>query len=173
MSRIDDLYAKYLQPLLRTLRRNPDAEDIVQETLIATWKRLEHIPPEHEWAYLVTAAYNLERKRFRRANAPRRGGGLVVTLEGEHDAPDRSPSPEAELLTREEIAQFRARFPEAMAALGPETQQCLALRRRGLGSKEIAQHLPSLTDQAVRTRLSRAAHLLAKLLGDQADDHHR
>lgn len=184
MSRIEELYAKYLQRLVRALGRYPDAEDIAQESLIATWKRLDHTSVEDEWPYLATAARNNAKKRYARANAPRRGGGLLRQLEDEHDATDDRRSAEDDLIERQEILRFRAQFNAVMAELDLRTQQCLALRRRGLASQEIAAHV-GLTDQAVRTRISRAQALLRarlspppdvpwlELLGDDDDDHEK
>ncbi|HEV7766112.1 MAG TPA: sigma-70 family RNA polymerase sigma factor [Thermoanaerobaculia bacterium] len=185
MSRIDELYARYRKPLIGRLigfgQREDEAADIAQETLIATWKRLEHIPPDREWPYLVTAAFNLARKRHTRGKVPRHGGGKLTNLEDEHDAVDKSPSIESDLIEGEEIRRFRAAFSAAMAELPPETRQAFALRRRGLESKEIAELL-GLNEHAVRSRVTRACRILRRrlspppgvpwteLLGDD-DDH--
>jgi RNA polymerase sigma factor (sigma-70 family) len=162
---LDDLYKKYFDRLVRMLGRNPDAEDIVQETMIARWKAPKD--PANERAYLIVSAKNNEKKRFTRARAPRRGGGMVFELE-DHDALDGELSPEMQAIRNEATAKLRARVDKAMAELSPETRACLALKQQGLGPKEIAQHLP-LTYQAVRTRLSRATRLLEDLLGEQAE----
>ena len=181
MSRIDELYAKYFKRLIRALGGTPDADDIAQEAMIARWKRAED--PENDWAYLVASARNAAKKRATRANVPRHGGGLLTQLEDEQDAHDETRSAEANLIRQQEIARFRADFNAVMAELSPDTRQALVLRRRGLGSKEIAESL-GLTDQAVRSRLSRAMSLLRErlspppgvdwldLLGDD-DDHER
>lgn len=168
MSRIDELYARYRDALVKKLvqfgQRLEDAEDIAQETLIATWKRLDELRPGEEWVYLKVAAHNNAHKRFRRANVPRRGGGLLTPLENEHDAEDGSPTAEAELIKRQEIAAFRARFNTVITQFPPETQQALVLRRQGRNSEQIAQTL-GLTDQAVRTRLSRAMAIIRERVG--------
>ncbi len=185
VSRIDELYARFLKPLIGRLigfgQNEDEAADIAQETLIATWKRLEHIPREHEWAYLVTAAFNLARKRHTRANVPRRGGGNLTNLQSEHEAVDKTPSIESGLIEREEITRFRAELSTTMEQFPPETREALALRGRGMESKEIAEHL-GLSEHAVRSRVTRACHVLRRrlspptgvpwteLLGDD-DDH--
>lgn len=169
MSRIEELYAKYRQRLIRLFGNNQDADDIAQETLVAAWKRLERgVPIEDEWAYLATSARNNASKRFRRANAPRRGGGRLTQLEDEHDAVDARRTAEDELTGQDEVLRFRAQFNAVMAELTPSTQQCVALKRRGLTSLEIAERL-GLTDQAVRTRLSRARALFRARLAPPPD----
>lgn len=170
MSRLDDLYARYLTPLTRKLvgfgQTEQDAEDVAQETLIATSKRLDHVTPEGEWFYLLRSAFNNARKREVRAAAPRHGGGHVTALQADTDAIDEdSLSAEEVLIRDEEIARFRARFDAAMAELSEDTRQCVVLRKRGYGSREIADLL-DLTDQAVRTRLSRAFVLIRERVGE-------
>lgn len=161
MSRLDDLYARYLTPLTMTVigfgTSEDDAKDIAQETLIATWKRLEHVAPEAEWAYLRVAARHRYLRRIEQH-------GRQQPLEPAHDAPDKAPSPETEVIEKEEAALFHERFKAAMRELPSDTRQAVVLRSRGLGSKEIAQKL-GLTDQAVRTRLSRAFELIRERVG--------
>ena len=182
MKRIEELYVKYLGRLREMFRRDPDAEDIAQEALIRVWKRMEHVALDHEWAYLATTARSIANKRYTRANVPRRGAGLLTQLdETEHDARHDAPSVEEQLIEQQEIAAFRARFNAVLAEFTPDTQQCLVLAKRGYNSKEIAEHL-GLTDQAVRSRLSRVRAVFRErlapppgvnwieLLGDD-DDH--
>ena len=185
MSRIDDLYARYLRRLIEMVERfsrRGDAADIAQETLIATWKNLDHVTPEGEWKYLRQAAQNLAKKRAARENVPRHGAGRLTPLEDEHDAHDKRPTVEAELVERAAIEDFRARFRAALEELSADTRLCVVLKRRGFNSKQIARHL-NLSEVAVRSRLSRAAALLrdrlgpppdvpwAELLGEENDDH--
>lgn len=162
MSRLDDLYARYLEALTRTVigfgASVDDAKDIAQETLIATWKRLEHVAPGAEWAYLRVAARNRHLRRVEQhAN--------LQPFGPDDDTIDRKPSPETEVIEKQEAALFNERFRAAMRELSPDTQQAIALRGQGLGSKEIARKL-GLTDQAVRTRLSRAFELIRARAGD-------
>lgn len=167
MSRIEELYEKYFKRLVRSLGRNPDAEDIVQETFIARLKKADE--PENEAAYLLVSARNNANKRFTRAKAPRRGGGMVFPIEDDHHALTGGMlSPETEVILAEERARLRAEVNELMASLAPETRACLALKQQDLGLKEIAEHLP-LTYQAVRTRLSRATRQLETLLEEEPD----
>jgi RNA polymerase sigma factor (sigma-70 family) len=169
MSRIEELYAKYLGRLLRTFHREPDVEDIAQEALIRVWKRMERGPLDHEWAYIATSARSVINKRYTRANVPRRGAGLLTPLdEKKHDRKHDEPSVEQQLIDEQEIAAFRASFNAVLAELSPDTRQCLVLARRGLGSKEIARLL-GLTDLAVRSRLSRARAVLRERLAPPPD----
>ncbi|HEX6095771.1 MAG TPA: sigma-70 family RNA polymerase sigma factor [Thermoanaerobaculia bacterium] len=183
MSRIEELYAKYLDRLLRTFRREPDVEDIAQEALIRVWKRLERgASLEHDWPYIATSARSVINRRHERANVPRRGSGLLTPLdEKKHDRTHDEPTIEQHLIEEQEIAAFRASFNAVLAEFTPDTQQCLVLAKRGYNSKEIAGHL-GLTDQAVRSRLSRMRAVFRErltpppdvnwieLLGDD-DDH--
>lgn len=166
MSRLDDLYARYLTPLTKKLigfgQSEQDADDIAQETFIATWKRLDHVAPEREWWYLLVAAFNLARRRARRRRP-------FMPLEAEHDPADQAASSEQTLIEQQEAAQFQARFKAVMRDLAPETQQAIFLRAQGLGSKDIARKL-GLTDQAVRSRLSRAFELIRERAGQPPDD---
>ena len=188
MSRLDDLYARYLTRLIADLVRfgqdAEDARDIAQETMIATWKRLDYVSPGGEWFYLKTAAHNLARKRAGRAGVPRRGAGFTIApLENAGNACDQTPSTETALIVKEEIARFRAAFNTALAELGTETQKCVYLKKQGYSSRQTAELL-GLTDQAVRSRLSRASSIIrarvgapppdvewVELLGDDDDDY--
>jgi RNA polymerase sigma-70 factor (ECF subfamily) len=159
MSRLDDLYARYLRPLIEVVKNRgaseDDAQDIAQETLIETWKRLDHVAPDKERAYLMVAALNRAKKRFSRARP-------TTSLDG---FDGQAPSAEKDVIEKQETARFHDRFKAAMRQLPPETQKALYLRAQGLGSKEIAQKL-ELTDQAVRTRLSRAFERIREQVGD-------
>ena len=158
MSRLDDLYARYLPLLTRMLMRSmpeADAQDIAQETLIATWKRLEHVAPDKERAYVIVAALNLAKRRFARAKP-------MTSLDGFEG---EAPSAEKDVIERQEAALFRDRFRAAMRQLPPETREALVLRGQGLGSKEIARTL-GLTDQSVRSRLSRAFESIRERVGE-------
>jgi RNA polymerase sigma factor (sigma-70 family) len=169
MSRIDELYAKYFNGLVRMLGRNRDADDIAQETLIAAWKRLEQgVPIDNERAYLAQSARNNANKRYSRANVPRHGAGRLTQLDDKHDATDERLNAEDELSGREEVLRFRAEFNAVMAELSDDTQQCVVLRRRGLSTQEIAQRL-GLTDQGVRSRLSRSNALFRARLSPPPD----
>ena len=171
MSRLDDLYARYLALLIRRVAgfsrslSEEDAKDIAQETLIATWKRLEHVPPEREQAYLVVSAYNRAKTHLARVSAQRRGGGKVTSLELTQDAEDERAFAEEMLIEKDEAVLFQQRFNLVMRDLQPETRQAIFLRAQGDSSKQIAEKL-GLTDQAVRTRLSRAFELIRARVGE-------
>lgn len=169
MSRLDDLYARYLARLIRDLvhfgQSEEDARDFAQEALIATWKRIDDVSEGGEWFYLKIAAHNIARKRADRANVPRHGAGLVRTpIENAGNERDDTPSVERMLIEREEILSFRARFHAALDELSDDTRQCIVLKKRGLTSREIAETL-GLSDLAVRSRLSRATTLIRERVG--------
>jgi DNA-directed RNA polymerase specialized sigma24 family protein len=127
MSRLDDLYARYLTPLTRELiafgQTEGDAEDFAQEALIALWKRLDTVNPKKEWWWLLATAKNIARDHVTRENREKHGGGRVTHLADEHlDLKGNDPSAEAALLQGEEIASFQANFKALMRALSMETQ---------------------------------------------------
>lgn len=153
---------------MRILQRNgcleQDARDIAQETLLAVWKHLALIPRAAEWAYLKRTAKRKAINRRRDENACIRGGGANVSLEVVHDTEADALTPEEQVIREEALTNFHRAFAKAMDELEDDTRLCIVLRRRGMASKKIAGKL-GLTDQAVRSRLSRAKKHLRERLG--------
>lgn len=163
MSRADEVVDRYLTPLIWSLVRfgqtEEDAREIAQEALWTLCQRLDRIAPGKERAYLWVTAYNLARDRAQQGPAD------MTPLENIAEPPDERPSAEATVIERQEIRRFREQFNAALATLSQDTRQCLVLRGRGYGSKQIAATL-GLEDAAVRSRLSRAMNAIRKQVGE-------
>jgi RNA polymerase sigma factor (sigma-70 family) len=153
----------YTERLVRDLvcfgRTEHDARDLVQDTLLASWKHLDTVAPGAEWSYLQRAAH---RRAINQATRTRETDPLAETQR------DKAASAEDRLVRRDEVAQFRQRFNAAMAELPEESRLYLVLRRRGVSPKEIAERL-GVPRTAVRTRLMRAAHHLRERVGPPPD----
>jgi len=160
MNRFDEFCERHRDRLVRRLERRcgDDAEDVAHQALLRVWKRFDSIAPGAEWVYVLTTAHNIANTMYQRARS-------TEVLDEAKDARHSGPSAEQELLAKD----FNAGFAAAMKELPPLTQHALVLRRRGFSSKQIAEHLGINSDQAVRTRLSRAYEALAKSLGTPPD----
>ena len=167
MNRLEELYRLYRSKLVASLRRffPNDAEDIAQETFLATSEHIDDIAPGNEWSYLARTGRNLALNLKERERAARHGGGRIDAIEDDTDAPDDRDDAEAALIEREALEPFRARFNEAIGSLDSVTQQILVLKRRGLNSKQIEATL-GLKAVAVRSRLSRALAFLRARVGE-------
>jgi RNA polymerase sigma factor (sigma-70 family) len=186
--RFDELYRRFYDRLVKDLRREgyPDdyARQHAHDALMDVLDEIDAIPGDAQWAYVRTTARRLKSNVRRRENTLRRGGSnLHVSLEVVDVTASKAESAEERLIREEQTARFHRAFAAALDELAVETKHCLILKRRGLGSKEIARHL-GMTDEAVRSRLKRAfQHLrdrlgsppagiaLADLAGDNDHDH--
>ena len=169
--RFDDLCRRHTDRLVRDLvhygNLEQDAREVVQEALLAVWKRIEtlEIAPEAEWVYLRTAARRLLINRRRELEAIKRGGGKDLSLDDLTHAPaDEAMSAEERLIRSEESERFRHAFHAAMSELPPESQQYLVLRQRGFGPNEIAKKV-GVQSTEVRSRLMRANKFLRERVG--------
>ena len=163
----NELCARYL-PRLRHwahgrlpdwARDHLDTEDIVQDTLMQSVRRLDAFTPEHDrafCAYLCEALRNRLRDAIRRAT--RRPPGRPL----EDVAPTSSPSP-LELAVGE---QTMRRYEAALNRLRePDRELIVGRVELGLDYKELAtlMNKPSLT--ATRVAVSRALLRLAAEMG--------
>ncbi len=131
-------------------RREISAEDLVQETFLRAYDRLETFNPDYRFkTWLLAIANNLGVDTLRRRRE-------LVEFNPEMHAPV-SRSPEAEAVDADRSRGVR----EAIATL-PETYGVpLVLRyTEGLSYAEIAEVL-SITVPAVKSRLFRARNMLA------------
>src|SRR5918996_1673670 len=107
---LNDLFRRHAAPLRRWARgRLPrwtrdlrDTEDLVQETLVQTLRRIDAFEPRHEGAlqaYLRQALINRVRDEVRRVNRYPAVGGLDDA--GEH--PDEAASPLEEAIGRQAL----------------------------------------------------------------------
>jgi len=163
----NELCARYL-PRLRHwahgrlpdwARDHLDTEDIVQDTLLQSVRRLDAFTPEHDrafCAYLCEALRNRLRDAIRRAN--RRPAGAPL----EESSPTSSPSP-LELAVGEQTLR---RYEAALNRLRePDRELIVGRVELGLDYSELAtlMNKPSLT--ATRVAVSRALLRLATEMG--------
>ena len=163
----NELCARYL-PRLRHwahgrlpdwARDHLDTEDIVQDTLMQSVRRLDAFSPEHDRAF---CAYLCEALRNRLRDAMRRATRRPARKPLEDVAPTPSPSP-LELAVGEQALR---RYEAALSRLRePDRELIVGRVELGLDYKELAtlMNKPSLT--ATRVAVSRALVRLAIEMG--------
>jgi RNA polymerase sigma-70 factor (ECF subfamily) len=187
-------FAQLVEPHKREIRAHcykilgsvDDAEDQLQETLLAAWQHLpdfEGRASVRTWLYRIATnrCLNALRSASRRPAAntpspladmprPNHFGEIVwldpypdVLLEG---IPDHAPGPDARYETTESISLA---FVTALQQLPPRQRAVLVLRDAlGFRAKEVADMLDSSED-AVSSALKRARATLAQLRAASAD----
>ncbi|HEY8551606.1 MAG TPA: RNA polymerase sigma factor [Vicinamibacterales bacterium] len=167
---VEALLGRYLPRITRWARgRLPryardmlDTDDLVQDTLFQTLKRLQHFEPQHEGAlqaYLRQAVINRIRDEVRRAG--RHPGAEDLHEEG---YVDDAASPLDEAIGAEAVA----RYERAMARLRPEEQQAIVLRvELQLPYAQIAQEMQKPSPDAARMAVARALVRLAEEMGHE------
>ncbi len=163
---LNDLFRRHAAPLRRWARgRLPqwtrdlrDTEDLVQETLVQTLRRIDAFEPRHEGAlqaYLRQALTNRIRDEVRRVH--RHPG-----VEGLDDAdyhPDAGASPLEEAIGREAME----RYETALQRLRPEERDIIVARvEMQQPYQQIAQMYGKSSSDAARMAVSRALVRLAE-----------
>lgn len=161
---LDTLIARYRPRLERwTTGRLPrwardiaDTQDLVQETLLQTFRRIEHFENRGDGAlqaYLRQALLNRIREELRRwKKRPQK-----VDFDSQAEDDDRSPLEEA--IGREALD----RYERALATLRPEDREVIVARvELGYTNQEIADLLNKPSANAARMALERAIVRLAK-----------
>jgi RNA polymerase sigma-70 factor, ECF subfamily len=163
---LDELVARYLPRLERWAsgrlprwaRDVADTQDLVQETLFQTFKRIERFEARGEGAlqaYLRHAILNRIREELRRAN--RRPGRSEL----DSQVQDEGRSPLEEAIGHEALE----RYERAFATLRREDREALVARMElGYTNEEIAELLGKRTANAVRMTVERAVVRLAKAM---------
>ena len=164
---LDSLIARYLPRLQRWAsgrlprwaRDMADTQDLVQESLFQTFKRIERFEPRGEGAllaYLRQAILNRVREELRRAKRrPPRS-------ELDSEAEDHARSPLEEAIGQEALE----RYERALARLRPEDRELVVARiELGYTNQEIAEILDKPTPNAARMAAERAIVRLAKEMG--------
>jgi RNA polymerase sigma factor (sigma-70 family) len=164
---LDSLIARYLPRLQRWAsgrlprwaRDMADTQDLVQETLFQTFKRIERFEPRGEGAllaYLRQAILNRVREELRRAKRrPPRS-------ELDSEAEDNARSPLEEAIGQEALE----RYERALAMLRREDRELVVARiELGYTNQEIAELLDKPTPNAARMAVERAVIRLAKEMG--------
>ncbi|MEO8521303.1 MAG: sigma-70 family RNA polymerase sigma factor [Acidobacteriota bacterium] len=167
----NELCARYLPRLRRWAhgrlpgwaRDHLDTEDIVQETLLHSIRKLESFEPQHEQAfcaYLCQAVRNRVTDAVRRAN--RRPAG--------EELPSGSATPEPspfELAVGRETAE---RYEQALQKLSePDRELIIARVELGLDYAEIAPLAGKPSVGSTRVAVSRALLRLAGVMGHDRD----
>lgn len=155
------LYAEHFDALLRyALRRvdqPQDAADVVADTFVVAWRRVDDLPPGDEarlWLYGVARKVVFNQRRGRQRK-DRLGVRLRHAL---HTAAVGDPAEDA-------TDQLAVRA--ALSRLGELDREVLTLTVwEDLEPREIAEVL-GVSAQTVRTRLSRARGRLRDVLGNE------
>lgn len=157
-ARMERLAAAVYEPLQRYLRRRTDPEtaaDVLADSLLVLWQRLDDVPPDAElpWSYGVArrCLANAERARRRQLR-------LVDRLAGERVVVPGPPGEGGD-----------ERLDAALAGLREDDRELLRLWAwEQLEAREIAAVL-GITANAAAIRLHRARNRLATLLGRTGD----
>jgi RNA polymerase sigma-70 factor (ECF subfamily) len=164
---LERLFARYLRPMQRWAsgrlpnwaRDITDTEDLVQDALLQTFKRLEDFEPRHVGAlqaYLRQAVLNRIRDELRRKGRQPDGTDL------DDVAVDSAESP-LELAIGGEAVE---RYEKALATLRPEEREAIIARvEMGYSYEEMAEALGKPTADAARKAAQRALVRLAAEMG--------
>jgi len=156
---------------LRLTGRREDAEDLVQETLLAALPALSGFEGRAKLStYLMRALGNRFKNRLRARSRSRlvdwfrgRRSGSDAELDGPPDPMDASPTALEGLVTGERAARVR----EAVTRIEPHRRLTLLLREvEDLSYEEIAE-MTGVPVGTVRSRLARARDDLRAILGDE------
>jgi RNA polymerase sigma-70 factor (ECF subfamily) len=141
---------------VRMVGNRTDAEDVVQESFIAAWRRLPEFRGDaafSSWMYRIVTNRCVTLTRRRRETVP---------LESETQGLAASPGAEPAAAT--EGGARLAALGTALAGLPPEQRACWVLRHlHGLGYTEIGEIL-GVEPGAVRGRIHRARKHLAEVM---------
>ena len=168
---LERLFARHLKPLQRWARgRLPrwardlaETDDLVQDTLVQTFKRIEDFEPRRVGAlqaYLRQAVLN----RIR--NELRRHGRQPPAADLEDMEADSAESPLEQVIGREAVE----RYEQALQRLTPEQQEAIIGRvEMGYDYEELAEALGKPTSEAARKAAQRALVRLAQEMGRAAE----
>ena len=168
-SALESLFARYAAPLRRWAhgrlpvwaREHLDTEDIVQDALMKSVRRLETFAPEHEGAF---CAYVCEALRNRLRDAMRRAIRRPPGQELSVEEPALDPSP----LERAVGRQLLSRYDVALQRLRESDRELVIARvELGLDYQDIANLSGRPSAAAVRIAISRALVRLAAEMGHE------
>ena len=161
---LERLFARHQKPLQRWAsgrlpkwaRDISDTEDLVQETLLQTFKRIGDFQPRRVGAlqaYLRQAVLNRIREELRRK------GRRPDATDLDDIEVDSAESPLEQAIGREAIA----RYERALARLNPEEREAIIARvEMGYSYEELAEALGKPTPDAARKAAQRALVRLAE-----------
>ena len=134
--------------LARTMRNDPEAEDLVQETFLRLAREVHAgRVPDQLRAWLYRVASNLAMSRFRRQSVV----GRFLTKFGSSEAGGEMTSPETSALRRERSAAME----KALQTLQPEARLALVLAGQGFSGRDVARAI-GRSEAATRTLMCRA-----------------
>lgn len=148
-------YDEWAQPLFRFIffksRDKQLSQDIVQDTFVKFWDKLETISPGKEKSYLFTTAKNLLLNNIEHQK--------VVQRHKENRKPQMATTtPHYEL----EISEFKKRLERAIADLPDKQREVFLMHRvEGYKYKEISELL-DLSQKAVEKRMGQALKQLRR-----------
>lgn len=160
---LDRLLARYLPRLERWARgRLPrwardvaDTQDLVQETVLQTFRRIDAFEPRGAGAfqaYLRAAILNRIRDELRKAR--RRPSSMEI----DEQRPDPGASPLEEAIGNEALERYEA----ALSRLKPSDREAIVARvEMGFSLEEVAEALDKPTANAARVAIDRALLRLA------------
>lgn len=164
---LERLFSRYLKPLQRWARgRLPqwardlaDTDDLVQDTLAQTFKRIDDFEPRHVGAlqaYLRQAVLNRVRNELRRK------GRRPATTDLEGIEVDTAPSPLEQAIGREAVERYEGALQRLTAG---EREAIIARVEMGYSYEELAEALGKPTPEAARKAARRALVRLAEEMG--------
>lgn len=177
-ARFQDLFNRYYRSVFAYLVGcgfpRDQARELAQEVFLRVYRGMDQYRGEAEWTFLQKTARNLVYNEIRDRKTQKRAG-VVVSFE---DLPYQTakdpwtgqapPSPEEDLLEREETAQQQKRLREAIAELPEGIRQCLLLRLSGLKYRQIQQRM-SISMDTVKSRLHEARNKLRARLVEEPE----
>jgi RNA polymerase sigma-70 factor (ECF subfamily) len=168
-SAVERLFLRYFPRLQRWARgRLPagvrdmaDTQDLVQETLIQAFTRLEHFEYRGEGAlqaYLRQVLLNRIRMEFRKA------GRRPVAVALDDEQLDSAPSPLEQAIGREGVQRYEA----ALERLRPKEREAIIARfELGMSYQELADALEKSSIEAARKVTERAVRrLIEEMAGE-------
>lgn len=149
-------YDEWAQPLFRFIffktKDKALAQDIVQDSFVKYWDKIESVSPGKHKSYLFTTAKNLLYNMIEHKKVADRYQNTQVE-------PSKSTSPLFEL----EVSEFKKRLESAIAQLPDKQREVFLMHRvEGYKYKEIAEVL-ELSQKAVEKRMSQALQSLRKI----------
>jgi RNA polymerase sigma-70 factor (ECF subfamily) len=156
---VEDHFRELVGYAVRRVGSPDDASDIVAETMLVAWRRIDEVPPGDRarlWLYGVArrVVANHRRGQLRRQQLSERLSQQVVEV-----MPDPSDAADS-------IAAVR----QALARLSDDDRELIMLTAwDGLDPREAAVVL-DVPARTIRTRLHRARARLRRQLGDAFDD---
>lgn len=153
--------------LWRLCRNRADAEDLLQETFLAVWRKREQFEGRgavEGWlkktafrTFLNERTKRVRRDRLDAANGPPR-------------TPGAAPPADHAVIESDAAAFLRARIEDALAALPDEPREAFILfRYEGLTTAQIGE-LAGIPAKTAETRVRRATELLAQQLSKYRRD---